>query len=247
MVIEWFLNITGGDMIAVGRKYKDDWVGRLNCQLLVVTNLPPVFGDAAGAIAARIVPMKFRRSFAGVENSELKKQLRQETSAIAIWMLLGYRRLKRRGFMFTADAGSEEIRQNVIELSAPIKQFAQDKLVLHESFHAPMGTVYDAWTRWCDAEGRKPGPASHFSRDLLAAFEQVSRGERVYGARRRRAYLGLRLRTNDDDAAAVMNGELMAVMANSAGVASSDAATESVDADDDDPFADEGDDDDDGA
>ena len=93
------------------------------------------------------------------------------------------------------------------ELSTPITQFARDRLVLGDGYHAPIDAVYRAWRSWCEDEGRdRPGPRSHFSRDLRAAYPQVARGERVYDNQRKRAFLGARLRHTGDDVAE-MEGE----------------------------------------
>ncbi len=90
-------SISGNDTQTVNRKNQDEWVGKLDVRIMIVSNDQPQFRDPSGAMAKRLIVLKFDNSAEGRENSNLGLWLKAELAGILNWALEGARRLEARG------------------------------------------------------------------------------------------------------------------------------------------------------
>src|SRR5262249_23317301 len=87
--VERIKSITGRDDVSVDRKHLPPLSIRVPVRIVIVANQLPKFLDESGALAARMVVLKFDQSFKGREDRELRPKLRAELPGIANWALEG--------------------------------------------------------------------------------------------------------------------------------------------------------------
>jgi putative DNA primase/helicase len=124
-ILEKLKSITGNDLQVVERKgvdVKESCV--LPTRWMISCNQMPVLHDASGALEARLLVLRFNRTFAGQEDPHLLQKLPPELSGIAVWAIEGLRRLREPGW--TAPASSVEEKKNFRrDCSTPLA-FLQD-------------------------------------------------------------------------------------------------------------------------
>lgn len=194
---ERLLAISGEDALAIDRKYKPAWHGRIGVRFVVLTNELPKVADASGTLASRFLVIRLTESFYGRENLELEAKLLAELPGILTWALDGYDRLRQRGRFSDAGAGGDDARE-LAELGSPVLAFVRDRCVVECSADATVSCadLFAAWRAWCESVGHLAvGNAATFGRDLRAALPHVTvvrpRGDHA----RSRYYVGVTLTT----------------------------------------------------
>lgn len=108
VILERFKQYTGNDPVPIERKGKDIQGSMvLPTRFTICCNGMPHFYDTSGALAERMLLIKFNTSFAGREDFGLLDNLSSELAGIAIWAMTGYKRLKQNGWT-KSDAMIEE-------------------------------------------------------------------------------------------------------------------------------------------
>jgi putative DNA primase/helicase len=164
------LGVSGEDGFTVSRKHVTDWIGKLDARLMLMSNDAPVFTDASGALAGRMVYVAFHRSFLGREDLELEGRLMRELPGILNWALTGLDRITKHG-MFTQSAASNELREEVDRDSSPVKAWADDRCLMDPEAEFSLAALLSNYRDWLTEEHMTFAPsASRFSRDLRSAF-----------------------------------------------------------------------------
>jgi putative DNA primase/helicase len=191
-VVERLLSISGEDMLTVDRKYREPWTGTLPTRVLIISNELPRFGDASGAIAHRFVVLTLTQSWLARENTRLTDELLAELPGILNWSLVGLERLTATG-RFTEPTSSRDAIVALQDLVSPVAAFVRDRCVRgpHE---VECQLLYEAWRRWAEDTGHRPGSLQTFGRDLRAVVPGLRIG-RPWGdgEGRRRTYQGITL------------------------------------------------------
>jgi putative DNA primase/helicase len=195
-ITERLLSISGEDAQTIDRKYIAAWTGRLTTRFTILTNELPRIADASGALVSRLIVLVLVNSFYGREDPSLTGRLLTEMPSILNWALLGYRRLRDRGYFVQPASGREAI-EDLETLASPIKAFINDNCVVAPGHTVPVELLYQAWRLWCDKVGRKePGTKQIFGRDLRAAQPSLRITQTRDGDSRERNYEGIGLRGN---------------------------------------------------
>jgi putative DNA primase/helicase len=162
---------------------------------MVLSNEPPAFEDASGAVVSRFVTLVTRRSFLGAEDRSLIAKLEAELPGIVSWSLDGLRRLDERG-KFTEPASSAATTEAMRQVVSPIHAFLDDCTV--EGGTVARQELYEAWRAWCTRTGNRHCSLQQFGIMLRAARPMVgearprpSGGDR--SAPRARVWTGLSL------------------------------------------------------
>jgi putative DNA primase/helicase len=164
------LGVSGEDGFSVPRKNREDWIGKLGARLMLMSNDAPVFTDASGALAGRMVYVAFRRSFLGKEDLGLQGRVMGELSGILNWALDGLERLDKQGF-FTQSAGSLELRDEVERDSSPVTAWVDDRCVLDPTAVLTLDALLSSYRDWLTAENMPFSPSlNRLSRELRSAF-----------------------------------------------------------------------------
>jgi putative DNA primase/helicase len=194
-ITERLLSISGEDAQTIDRKHIPAWTGRLSTRFVILTNELPRFDDASGALVSRLIVLVLVNSFYGREDPALTARLLTELSGILNWALVGYRRLRKRGYFIQPASGREAIA-DLETLASPIKAFINDDCMVAPGQTVPVELLYQAWRLWCDKVGRKPGTKQIFGRDLRAAVPGLKTTHPRDGDSRERKYEGIGLRSN---------------------------------------------------
>jgi putative DNA primase/helicase len=192
-IAERLLSISGEDHQGVPRKFMSDFNGPLQVRFVIFSNELPRLSDASGALPSRFVLLTMKKSFLGQEDLGLTNRLMGELPSILNWSLDGLTRLSERGYFLQPNSSREAI-QELSDLSSPIGAFLRDNCAQGPEYAVEVKTIYTAWCRWCEDQGRDfPGTMQSFGRDLRAALPGLSttfprdKGERV------RVYQGITL------------------------------------------------------
>jgi putative DNA primase/helicase len=192
-IAERLLSISGEDHQGVPRKFLSDYNGPLNVRFIIFSNELPRLADASGALPSRFILLTMKESFLGREDHGLYRRLMGELPSILNWSLDGLNRLNQRGFFTQPESGKEAV-QELADLSSPINAFLRDNCAQGPEHSVNTKTLYAAWCRWCDEQGRDyPGNLQSFGRDLRAAVPGLSLVKPRIGGERQRMYQGLNL------------------------------------------------------
>jgi putative DNA primase/helicase len=212
-IVECLLSISGEDDQTIDRKHLPAWTGKLPTRFVLISNELPRLRDVSGALAGRLIILRFTRSFYGHEDTTLFDRLRPELAGILCWAIAGWERLNRRG-KFTQPSSARELVATMGELASPIAAFLRDRCIIEPDAICPFPVMYEAWRSWCQEHGRVVvGDEHSFGRDLHAAIPNLTTVRPRTPLGRLRHYQGLRLRamldpdTDGDCASAGPNPE----------------------------------------
>jgi putative DNA primase/helicase len=164
------LGISGEDGFSIPRKHLKDWIGKLPTRLMLMSNDAPVFTDASGALAGRMVYIAFHRSFLGHEDLTLEKRLMTELPGILNWALGGLDRVSELG-SFTQSVNSLELAAEVDRDSSPVKAWADDRCMVDPDAQVSLEALLSNYRDWLAAENMPLSPSlNRLSRDIRSAF-----------------------------------------------------------------------------
>lgn len=191
-VVERMLSITGEDPQDIHRKNLPTLTGiRMPIRFVLMSNELPNMRDASGAFMTRVVLLRMTKSFVGCEDRGLGERLAKELPGILNWAIEGWKRLNERGH-FVQPASADELLNDLENLSSPIRQFIADACVTGPGYEASIGTLYSAWTAWCEQNHRDhKGTNASFGKDLRAALPHLTVVQRRDGGQRDRCYSGI--------------------------------------------------------
>jgi putative DNA primase/helicase len=190
-VVERLLCISGEDTLTVDRKHTTSVTMKLPTRFMFLTNEFPRLTDASGALAGRFVILRLTQSFYGKEDTALTDRLLNELPGILNWAIEGWRRLRERG-RFLMPTSVRDVVQEVEDLSSPVSAFVRDACIVGAGHRVSVDSLYDAWRRWCEDEGRQAVTTKQtFGRDLAAAIAGISRRR---GTAQRPFYEGIALK-----------------------------------------------------
>jgi len=174
-VIERLLCISGEDTLTIDRKHIISVTMKLPTRFMFLTNEFPRLTDASGALAGRFVILRLTESFFGKEDTGLTNRLLEELPGILNWAIEGWQRLRERGH-FVLPSSVIDVAQQIEDLSSPVSAFVRDACLIGPAHRVSVESLYDAWKRWCEGEGRQMVSTKQtFGRDLAAAIPGVTR------------------------------------------------------------------------
>ncbi|WP_020178524.1 DNA primase family protein [Methylopila sp. M107] len=188
---ERLLTMSGEDSASIPQKHRADWRGSPSAKFIFAANELPDLRDDSGAIANRLAPLVFRKSFLGVEDPKLFDAMRRELAWIVNWAALGLARLRKRG-SFELPQASRDLIATATESASPITAFVRERCELDEKRETSVGLMLDVYNAWRIDAGEKPANANALSRGLRAAYQIETRRERgPRSAVRGRVYGGI--------------------------------------------------------
>ncbi len=194
-IVESLLSISGEDDQTIDRKHLPVWTGKLPTRFVLISNELPRLRDVSGALAGRLIILRFTQSFFGKEDLGLLDRLHAELPGILRWAIAGWERLNRRGF-FIQPGSARELVATMDELASPIAAFLRERCILEPDACCSIISLYDAWRSWCGEHGRDAvGDEHSFGRDLHAVIPGLSTSRPRSPEGRIRTYQGVRLRT----------------------------------------------------
>jgi putative DNA primase/helicase len=197
VVVERLLSISGEDTLTVNRKYRDQWTGKLQCRLHIISNELPRLNDASAALIGRLVLLPLTVSWLGREDKTLEGKLRAELSGILNWSLAGLQRLVANGNAFTAVPSADQAIEQLRDLASPVAAFVREECVVGRNYEVKATVLYEAYKAWADVNGQPKKSKTVFGRDLAAALPMIGRAQQRRDEYdpyiRYRVYLGIDL------------------------------------------------------
>ena len=198
---ELLLSTSGGDLQTVQRKYKDDFVGYLPVQWMLMSNEPILMHDLTGTIATRMVLMETRRSFLGREETALfERDLLPEAAGVLNKCLEAARCLSKRG-KFLIPSSIKGRQAEILREASTVTAFASECLIEDPAAETPKRDIYEAFERYCQGHGRLSADSSIFWRDLRSSGKFRDDMEKRSRANGRRVQTVKGLRVQLDEAA----------------------------------------------
>jgi putative DNA primase/helicase len=197
-IVESLLSISGEDDQTIDRKHLPAWTGRLPTRFVLISNELPRLRDASGALASRLIILRFTRAFYNREDLGLFDRLVRELPGILLWAVAGWERLRQRG-RFVQPRSGQELPAAMQDLGSPISAFLRDRCVLEPDGRVAVAVLYEVWRGWCQEHGRDAvGDEPSLGRDLHAAILGLSKSRFRDQGTRVAYYRGIRLRTSPD-------------------------------------------------
>ncbi|HBJ38829.1 MAG TPA: hypothetical protein DDZ51_29600 [Planctomycetaceae bacterium] len=172
---ERLLSISGEDLQTIDRKHREPVTTQLRTRFMILSNELPRLNDSSGALANRLLILKFTRSFLGNEDLSLQAALDAERAGILLWAIGGWASLRNRG-RFVVPESSRDLAAQMADIASPITSFVEDCCELNPRSSCGLDSLYESFRNWSESNGiGHPVSKPIFSRDLSAAFPSLSR------------------------------------------------------------------------
>ena len=208
-VVENLLSVSGEDVRTVDRKHLTSLTLRLYSRFVLISNEVPRLRDASGALASRMIILKFTHSFLGREDLGLTNHLLTELPGILNWAIEGWRRLRNRGHFVQPESGQDDV-DLMKDLGSPVGAFVAEQCVLGPEYSILISDLYQAYKDWCVTKGKEKstGDEHTFGRDLRAVNSTITKtrpGPR--GPGRKYHYQGITLYSRTSHIPSTTTGE----------------------------------------
>lgn len=155
IALERLKSIIGHDALQIDRKNKSMSNIRLGCKVTIVTNEVPNFVDNQNAFLARLLLLRFKKSFYGKEDPNLDENLQNELPGIFNWVAEIVPELHSiRSLPVPHD--QEEYKETLERSLNPIMAFISDELELNPLGYVAREDMIEIYTTWCKENGRIP-------------------------------------------------------------------------------------------
>lgn len=174
-IAEQLKSISGEDAVSVARKYKSDWVGQLKVRFILAANELLSISDKSGALASRLILLKFEQTFLGREDHQLDAKIKRELSGIMNWSLRGLLRLNQRGFFVQPVASVKEV-ETVEKLGSTVITFISENCEVKSGVGwVKKDDIFMQYCSWCQRNNLKPASLGYFGRDFKAAYGHIAK------------------------------------------------------------------------
>jgi putative DNA primase/helicase len=151
--------LSGGDPITCRFLHREFFSYYPTYKIVCATNEVPRFTSQAYSIRRRVHIVPFRQTFYAPEEGRepvrdegLKGQLRAEASGILNWALRGCIEWQEGGLRPPAVVRNETAA--LFDTMDPLADFIDSECVLHPGAKVTTSSLFGAYRRWCDADGR---------------------------------------------------------------------------------------------
>ena len=196
VTVERLLMISGGDKISIDRKNREAWDGRLSARIVVMSNELLMLPDSSGALASRMLLLKLTKSFLGQEDVGIGGRILAQLPGVFNWALAGRDRLLSRGHFIQPAQSMGEV-DSLRLLNSPVTAFVEEQCELGTEFTASKHALYQAYSQYCQTEGRHVEPKAVLMKSLFSAYPSIKAARvRAEGSREQRI-AGLRLTSSE--------------------------------------------------
>lgn len=187
----------GMGSIKACRKYENPIVFTATHKLFVDANFRPGIRSGEKAVWNRLKLIPFTVTIPAQEiDKTLLERLKKEAEGILAWMVEGCRLWLRDGLGAPPEVSDASATWQAESDRFPV--FLQELCVLAPSVWAPVASLWRAYLTWCESN-REISQMSKSEFDARLEERGCTRGVRDGGTVR--AWIGIRLRTSDDDLA----------------------------------------------
>jgi putative DNA primase/helicase len=191
-LLERLLSISGEDMQTVDRKHRAHWTGRLSARFVISTNEVPNITDPSGALAGRVILIRFGQSFYGHEDVNLTDKLLDELPGILAWAIEGWRRLRTRGHFMQPRTSVADLEQ-LEDIGDSVGAWIREACERGPALAVTKSEARASYQAWCARNDVPAKSAPLFGRDLSSKGINVTRPRDASG-KQVDHYAGIRLR-----------------------------------------------------
>jgi putative DNA primase/helicase len=188
--------ITGNDTIGARAPYGRPFAYRPQFKLWLSTNHKPEIPDGSEAIWDRMKLIPFTQRFDGAKaDPKLPAKLREELPGVLAWAVRGCVEWGPNGLGSAAavESATAEYRAE----TDVIERFFEDECEFGPEKRVTRSALFEAWERWCDAEGEDAGKQTGFTRTMKE--RGVVKGFREGKVEKVRGWHGVGLTTPPSD------------------------------------------------
>lgn len=172
-----FKQVTGDDLVAGERKFRDAFAFHNRAMFAFSANTPPTVGETSRAYLARVRPFLFPTTVEGAEDAALEARLLAELPGILVRLVEGAQRwLDRGGY----GIGDQLVADEFAQASDVAALFAAQCLTADPGGFVPGKAMFDAYTEWAAQNGR----------GRLGRNKFLARAENTLGPRERNGESG---------------------------------------------------------
>jgi putative DNA primase/helicase len=182
--------MTGGDTMTARFMHKDWFEFQPTHKLSLLTNHRPRIKDTTDSIWRRVLLVTWGASFIGREDTALREKLTSERAGILNWIVRGCLEWQRIGL---APPKSVQLAtSHYRDTENPVARFVADACDVAPSLADTAFSLYQAYKRWCEANGERYETSRGFNEALRERGFKVDRRDN----QGRIVFAGLALRTN---------------------------------------------------
>ena len=189
--------LSGRDPALIRPMYDVGYTANLPTRVVMAGNSLPNFGEAANALANRLLIVPFDVSFLGREDTGLAaRMIANELPAILAWSLDGLARLRARG-RFNEPAVSKVLKRRLVRLAQPVENFVEDDCIIRAEASTDKHDLFNGYQAWCNVNGiRYTLTLEAFMLQLYQAYPDLSESRPRVDGKRVRYVDGIELNGN---------------------------------------------------
>lgn len=183
-------SLTGGDSVTIEQKYKNSFSTKVRCKFILLTNSHITTNDNSKGFYDRLHIFEFPNNYyeliEGEERKEgvlyqdplLEQKIEKELPGIFYWSLVGYRRLREKGWKLTITKNDLDIKKRFYYETNPVKHFSDSCLEFKSGEKISAIQLFNYFCKWKDKNNISSSGVedkSSFQRVLL----QVN-GNKIY-------------------------------------------------------------------
>ena len=196
--------ITGNDTISARALFGRPFSYRPQFTLWMSTNHKPDIPDGSEAIWDRMRLIPFTQRFDGAKaDPKLPDKLREELSGVLAWAVRGAVQWRENGL--GTSAAVEQATAAYRSETDVVERFFEDACKFGPEKRVTRTALFEAWERWCDAEGEDAGKQTGFTRTMRE--RGVVKGFREGKVEKVRGWHGIGLTTPPSDPQSVPPSE----------------------------------------
>lgn len=192
-----FKSLTGGDPITAEYKGKTGFPFINYAKLVFSTNaVPEAINDDTFAFFRRWILLTLPNRFEGVnEDKDLLKKLTtpEELSGLLNWTLEGLKRLRSKGWKFSYSKTTDQLKEEYIRKSSPMKAFIMDCLEIRSDGYVEKQVLFNAFCEYC-RDKKLPTVTSDTFFKRLPEHVKVEIVRVTVGDKRPRCFVGIGLK-----------------------------------------------------
>jgi putative DNA primase/helicase len=189
---DYFKRIISGDTIDAAHKHKPVFHFQPFTRLVFAMNRMPRIKDTSHGFYRRLLLVPFNRVFAQDEQDrKLRLKLIEEANGIFMWALQGLDRLYEND-AFTEPQAVREALAVYKRVNNPVVAFVEDSCGVAPDEVTTKDTLYEYYSKYCQAFGFRAASKETFFRELYAAYPSLDRSRiRTEGGRREQIITGI--------------------------------------------------------
>ncbi len=172
-----FKTLTGEGQLSAQRKFQNSFSFYNYAKLIFSCNKIPASPDDSDAFYRRWFPTTYPRQFLGsAADPKLVERLTtpEELSGILNWAIDGLRRLRAQNWQLSQSRSLDEIREDYVRKSDPVKAFVMDCCQQDPDGTVPKQVLFQGFIRYCGQRKLPPPTSDTFFKRLPMAGVPVT-------------------------------------------------------------------------